>query len=260
MNKKININILISIILLLLNIALSHLFYFEGKEFILSTILVSIDTIIISFLLLKNKNDKTIYFIMFISFIIKVLLMYFELYGRNILVLPNSGRDTEHFFHIAFSKNINQLYGYYLTIRHLGILFCKQRIMLQFTNIIFSLLSEIIVLKILNKLKISPKAKLLSMGMLCFLISNMIISVELLRESLMILLNTLSLYFFINWIIEGKNNNYILAVILILISSYYHSSMILCLIPYFYYYAFYNYKLKKIGFAKTTIYMFIVSE
>ena len=256
---KVNIKVIIYTLVLFLNILISHLFYTEKNSFLLSTFLVIIDIIIISIMLSKNKDNKAIYLMIFISFIIKIFLMYFELYGRNILILPNSGKDTERFFSLPFTKNYSQLYGYYLFVRILGLLFCKQRIMFQFTNIIISLLYEVVVLKTLDKLNISMISKKKAMFLLCFLVSNMIISVELLRESLMIYLNALSLYYFIDWFINNKKDSFIVSVIFILLSSYFHSSMIICLCSYFFFFAFYDHKLKRIVLNKNSIYMFILS-
>ena len=191
--------------------------------------------------------------------------MYFELYGRNIFVLPNSGRDTEAFFTLPFESGNESLSGYFLFIKFLGHLFCKQRIMFQFVNVIFSILTDVIMLKIFDKLKFNNKAKIIGILLISFLPSNMIISAELLREELMVLLNVCSLYFFIEWFINGKNKNFIYSVLLLILSAYFHSSMVIAIFGYFYAYVFYDrknnkmvYSVKAIGRLLLAIVIFIV--
>ena len=51
---KINLSTILSIIVLMINIILSHLFYSEGNEFILSTVLGVIDIIFICIIFSKK--------------------------------------------------------------------------------------------------------------------------------------------------------------------------------------------------------------
>lgn len=239
---KIKLSVILSFIVLIFNIILSHLFYSEANEFLLSTFLVIFDTIFIGIILCRKKENKSLYVIIFLSLILRIFLMYFELYGRNIFVLPNSGRDTEAFYTLPFESSFSSLNGYFLFIRILGSLFCKQRIMFQFVNVIFSVLVDLIVLKIFDKLNLGKKAKLFGILLISLLPSNMILSAELLREELMILINTISLYYFIDWYLKGKLSNFVIACLLVVLSAYFHSSMVIMIFGYFYAFIFYNRK------------------
>lgn len=256
---KIKSSYILSIIVFILNIVLSQLFYSANNSFVLSTVLIIIDIISIGLIFYTKTKDKKIYFIIFTSLIIRTLLMYFELYGRNIFVLPNSGADTEAFYLLSQSRNFSEVSGYYLFVKILSILFKNQRLLFQFINVIFSIIVDLIILKILNLLKIKEKTKIFAFSLLCFLPSNMIISVELLREELMILLNTISLYYLINWYVKNKNYYFVISVVFILLSSYFHSSMIVAILAYFIIYILYNRKKEKLIINKKSfLYLCIV--
>ncbi|MBR3230141.1 MAG: hypothetical protein IKF91_04885 [Bacilli bacterium] len=244
---------ILGLIIFILNIVLSHLFYSESNSFTLSTILIIIDIISVGILCANKKEDKKLYFIIFLGLIIRTLLMYFELYGRNIYILPNSGRDTEAFYKIPFTKNFGELNGYFLFVKILALLFCKQRLMFQFFNVFLSTLVPLIILKIFNKLELGNKAKLIGITLACLLPSNMIISSELLREELMIFINTCSLYFLIKWYKKSNSIDFIISILLLVLSSYFHSSMIISIFGYFFAYIFLNKNRTKIIVSYKTV-------
>lgn len=256
---KINLTTIFSFVLFLINVLLSQLFYTDNNSLLLSSILIFIDILFIAIIFFKKKNDKNVYFVILISLIIRVFLLYFELYGRNIFLLPNSGSDTEAFYNYALVRDWNQLNGYFYFVKILYKLFNNQRLLFQFVNVIFSVIVDIIILKILKILNVNNKNKLFAMVLLCFLPSNMIISVELLREELMILLNTISLYYFVKWYVNNKTLNFIISIMFILLSAYFHSSIIVAILSYFIVYVLYDRNQNKLFInRKSLLYLFII--
>ena len=185
------------LIILVLNILVSQIFTnVNNDNYIVSSFLILIDTIVVLYCLTKIK-DKNIGALLFISYIVKIIILFFDIFGRTIFVLPNSGADTEMFFHRSMNNYLADDYSKFL--HYLYILVGNQRLIFQYVNILFSLLSEFILYKLLKNLKIEENIKSVCMLLYCFMPNHLIISSILLRESLMILLNTISLYYFVNY-------------------------------------------------------------
>lgn len=235
---KINRYNLLFIIMVIFNILVSQIFAeTEGYNYTLSTILVIINSIAVLYSLTKIK-DRNIGVLIFFSYLIKIGLLYFDLFGRNIFVLPNSGADTEMFYHRTLKNIIFDGYTSFLHV--LFVLFGNQRIIFQYCNIIFSLLAEVIVYILIDELKIKKEIKTMCMLVLCFMPNHLVISSILLRETLMILLNTISLYYFVHFLKENNTKDFIIAVLFIVFSAYFHSSVITMILPYSFYYIFYS--------------------
>lgn len=218
----------------------------------IAIVIVLINILFSIFIIYKmSKGNKDIFFIITFALVIRVVMMFFDLYGKHIFVLPNSGRDSEKFNNYAqLFPNIDLLKDPYpFFIGFIYSFFFYSRIVAQYTNVLFSLFTTIIVLKILEEFNISYKAKVISIFIISFLPNYIIMSSILLRESMNIFLLAISLLFFVKWWKYNKFSSFVYALIFSLISALLHSGVIANTLGYIIIFILYNNKERKAKIA-----------
>lgn len=199
-------------------------------------ILITINIINTIFILLRSKNEYK--FHITISYILRCILMFFDYYGRDIFVLPHSGTDTENFYNTGllymnsdkiWSENLfGGVYSKLIGIILKSIGDCK--LFIQYINIVLAIFTIFIFIRILENLNINSRLRNILILILCYFPNNMIISSLILRESWIIFLLTIGVYFYIIYIYNKKQINLFLSAIFIILSSLFHSGMILVLV------------------------------
>lgn len=173
-----------------------------------------------------------------ITFLIRCFFMFFDILGRNYAMLPMSGNDTEGFYNagLLYGSGYNiikgNLYGE-LYSKFLGIVFRitgDQRIFAQYINVVLSVLTILILIKILIKLGIHETIISKSTWIICFMPMNIIISSILLRESILMFWLTIGIYNYINYTYTNSGMSLFLSFLSIIISSMFHSGIIVILI------------------------------
>jgi len=89
--------------------------------------------------------------------------MFFDLYGRSVILLPNSGADTEafYFYSVMVSRNISLIKSPIrggLLSKISGIIFYlvgQYRFFGQYINVLFGISIIILIYQIMNMLKIN---------------------------------------------------------------------------------------------------------
>lgn len=231
------------------------------ESFALLIILLNIFIVLVS-IYKVSKGNKMICTILIIAFGARILLLLLDLYGRDIFILPSSGNDTEMFHagaltfpNFTFEKNP---YSYVVGVIYSFAL--KQRIIGQYFNLLFSMSTISICIKIFDEFKIDNKIKLLVTAIIAFIPNYMITSVILLRESLMIFLLAASLLNFVRWWKYNRIYNFIFSILLVLASSIFHSGVIANAAGYIITFILCNNKERKFRFTfKSTILVFIFS-
>lgn len=214
----------------------TNLFLQEFNISILPFIVIFITSIFLLVDLSRSKLPKYVFLILFFSYIFRLLLMLFDLYGRDIFILPNSGKDSEMYHAAAINGLIT---GDYLTgqlysrvIATVYSLFGEERILSQFLNILFSMNTMLLTYKLLGMLNIKLKLKVIAISLMAFIPNYAILSSILLKESIIIFLNTLSVYYFIKWIYKTNKVSIIISFLLAILSSALHSGAISLLLAY----------------------------
>lgn len=202
-----------------------------------------------------SKGDKKILFILTTAFCIRIILMMFDLYGRNIWILPGSGIDTEMFHDAGLKLGSYEIkdnpYGYFV-----GLIYSismNQRVIAQYVNLLFGMSVLLITLKIMDELDIDYNVKLISLFIISFIPNYIIMSVILLRESIMIISLAVSLLYFIKW---WKYNNifyFITSISLVLFGSIFHSGVIGNALGYLIIFILFNNRERKLNINIKTI-------
>ncbi|MCZ2257301.1 hypothetical protein [Sporosarcina sp. G11-34] len=220
---------------------------FEGLNtnlYVISTIIVAVNSLLFLVTIGRNSKNKGEYLILFFAYIARLFILYFDIFGRDIFILPNSGYDSEMYNGNAMNFVNGDGSGrggfYSIILGYIYMMFGEQRIVAQYFNVILSMYSIFIVKKILEQLMLSTKVRVFVLILFSFIPNYLIMSSILLRESIMIFLLTYSFYFFIRWWKNGSSYNLLIAIALPIVTSIFHSGGIAPAVGYVICYIFYD--------------------
>lgn len=192
--------------------------------------------------------------------LLRLFLLFADYY--HWFLIPNSGADSEKFYEVSV-RNLFRIDPVYVTnyTVYLTALFSwigPQRLFVQFLNVVYGIGTIYYVYKSFNLLKIDTHLKKVLMIIACFFPNFIIFSGILLRESLIILSTSASVYYFLIWFKHGNLVPYIKSVCFVLLGAYMHSGMLGLLLGYLIAFVFYNRKKGKIQIRFISVfYMFL---
>lgn len=195
-------------IIFIIQALVSSVFLQEIEVGALSILFVIITSLFLVFDLAKLDFPKQIFILLIASYMFRLFLMFFDLYGRELFILPNSGLDSEMFNAAAIKGLLTGDYGrghiYSFFIGVIYRMFGVNRLMAQFFNVVLSVQAIIIVYKTMDMFKLRDKTKNFVTAIMAFLPNYAIMSSILLRESILVFLAALSFYCFSKWLLQGK--------------------------------------------------------
>lgn len=254
--KKSNNNILALCLLVIIEAILFRISSIYDNN-ILQTIVIVINTIITIILLLRGKreNERKANSIIAISLLIRTALLFFDIYtGKGLF----TGKDTEAFYECALGiSNGYETNSYSILLNLVANIIGPNRLVLQYINVLSSLVSMLYFKKILSNVS-NNRISTIAFALFSLSPLSMLLSSSLLRESIMIMLNVLSINFFIKWFKNGNKQNFLLSLIMAIASTWLHSGMILVIFAYMISFILYEPKIKKISFRKNTIFALIL--
>lgn len=206
--------------------------------------IIIIHVIFFIFLICSSKIDNKIKKIIIYSFFIRLILMIWDNIGRTIFALPDSP-DTYTFSGTA-SRLYNQtgggrggIYSQFIAYIIYG-LFGEQPLVAQYINILFSITMIVITYKTALLLNIKSNIIYKSILIMCFLPYLAIDDSLLLREAMIQMLLTFSIYLFFKWLIHNQTKNLIFAFIFTLFASSLHSGSIAMAVSFLIWILLYN--------------------
>lgn len=238
-----------------------------GNYIGLSVAFVCINTVVLIIELAREEDDRMIATVILLSYILRTGLMFFDLYGQNIFVLPNSGSDSEKFqlnavIYALYGKNADYQGREIATTEILFGLFYRvfgvQRMLLQHYNVLLSIGTICNVIAVLKDIKIDRVIMKIGAVMICFLPNYMILSAIFLRESIIIFFISGSIRFFARWIVEKKEKNIYIAIMLSMIGSMFHTGAIVPAACYALFLLCYDKEKEKFAITSKTLVLFII--
>ncbi len=161
-----------------------------------------------------------------IGYYLRLFLLFFDLYGQWIFVLPNSGADADVFY--GWAENYMKKGGWTRTVfpkvigfimRYVG----QSRLYMQFLVMLCSMVSICIFAIILYDLDIANNVKYRAVAIVCMLPNFAILSSIFLRESIVTMLLTLSIVSFILWLQGAPFYCFFFAIAFDLMAAIFHS-------------------------------------
>lgn len=201
-------------------------------------IFILVNSMIVIYLLLnlklhknKIKNENLI---IVVSFLLRIFLVFWDKYCREIFLLPNSGLDTGTFENlgklfldgIEVSSAGQKVAGYGTFVGVQFKLFYQNPLIGQFINVLVSVLTIVFFLKILDLLDVKYKYKKYGLYLICFMPNYLIMSAILLRESFITLFLCLTIYYLLKWWKKDNKSYIIYSILFSLMSVYLHTGTI----------------------------------
>lgn len=179
-----------------------------------------------------KEDEQTIKYMIIASLLLRLGILFWDIYCRGIFVLPNSEGDAVWYKSAArsyafYSKSGQYDYDEYsFYIGQLYRLIGIQEITAQYLNVYFAIFSIVLVYKILTLFQVSTKNKKTAIALACFLPNSLMIMTFFLQESIIAFCIILSLYLYTKWWFTRRIVYFILAFIPSLLGSFLHSGSI----------------------------------
>lgn len=188
---------------------------------------------------LNGPSKKKVYIMMLFSFALKIFLLIWDIYGRDIFVLPNSEGDAVAYAQIATSfafgsrtRLVNfQYFPFYpgQLYKLIGI----QPITIQFINIYLSMNSCVMVYKTMCLMKVAPKYIERAMMFACFMPNLLLMSSIYLQEAIIAFALASSMYYFTRWWVKKRKFDFILSLLLSVLGAVLHIGGMVCAVVFF---------------------------
>lgn len=208
--------------------------FFEGES--VAILIVGITSLFFLVDLSRLNLPKIIFVALVLSYFFRLFLLFFDLFGREFYILPNSGYDSEMFHEAAMQGLATGDFGnghlYSMVVGFLYTFFGNERMIAQLFNILLSMHAIVLVYKTMGLYKMDDQIKHVMVVIIALLPNYAILSSILLRESLIIFLYVLSFYCFSRWVTKNNLSLLILAYVFGLIVSAFHSGSIFLVMAY----------------------------
>lgn len=204
----------------------------------------TISFVLINVLIGECKSRAELVIVM-ISYLIRCMLVLIDVitggWVRDIVGASDSRgfwlRANMYYDGTLSITNTTHYYAYFLNI--IMHIFGTNMFLCQYVNVVCSVLTQVIVLKVLNRYAENVKREAI-IAIVCFMPYNIYYSVVLLRESIITLFLTLSFYYFLRWIYDKKTIYNVISWLTALPAIIMHTGSIVIWIAYIIFMSFYD--------------------
>lgn len=156
----------------------------------------------------------------------RIFLLYFDTYGHSVFVLPNSGADSAMFYNYAVSiaEGGSRTRTFFpVVMGHIFRWIGPSMMYGQFLLVICSMISICVLARILFYFDIQEQVRELTIWLIGLLPNYAILSALFVREAIVCMFLTISLYFYIRWFKDGRIRWMLIAFAGVGIASVFHS-------------------------------------
>ena len=208
-----------------------------------ATILILIFSLCLLGSINSNKRLKGLYSqSLSYGYLLRVAILYFDIFGQKIYTLPNTVGDATVFYREAsfraeaITVGMTTLPGtrgnYPNMMARIFAIIGTNRLYGQFLSMLCSIVALVFFAYALSKTEISDQTKKRIYRILCLLPNYAILSTAFLREAVVCMFITLSVYCFLLWIYKKRNVYLLEAMLLVFPATYFHSGSIAVLVGY----------------------------
>lgn len=202
----------------------------EVSEFLVAVIIIVFSLIYMAEVISK-KRLRDIRYPLILGYLVRIALMFFDIFGTHIFQLPNSGADSVGYYNrsVLYANGINTAdqVGMFSTL--MGTIFSQcgiSRLLGQFFIVLFSVVTMHMAGAIMNELRINEKNRQIGMYILCLLPNFAILSSIFLRESIITMFVTISLYYFVKWYNTKKEGYFVIAFAMVFLGALFHAGVV----------------------------------
>lgn len=201
----------------------------------LITVCIAIFTIAYIADIQRNESLKPVRNALLMGFFFRLAILFFDVYGRSIYVLPNSGSDAEMFYYESYivAMGGTSIRGLFVTVTGTLMHFIGvSRLYTQFLLMLCSMMALHIGDKTLRECNVNDESRRSTMLILSLLPNFAILSSIFLRESIVTMFITIAIYLYVCWLMRGGLRWIVLAVSFVLIAMSFHSGAVAVLIAF----------------------------
>ena len=167
--------------------------------------------------------------ILFLGYLLRIALLFFDRYGKSVYQLPNSGADSEYFYIMAVQEATGLIRsrsgGFIGLFRIIFSIIGTNRLFAQFLTTLFSIVALCAITITIDEQEISDKAKSNSITALSFLPNYAILSSIFLRESIVSMCVAVSLLCYIRYYRGGSFFNLAFSFACVVAGMVFHSGV-----------------------------------
>lgn len=200
----------------------------------------------------RSRKLRPVVLPLVLGYLMRLFLLLFDLYGRDIYSLPNSGADSEMFYQlgIQYTFGVASQRGVFVAV--VGTLFSRMgdtRIFVQFLLMLCSMVAIHMADAAMRELRVENRRRKYAMYVLCLLPNFGIVSSIFLRESLVTMFISISLVCFVRWLNGRSDLWFLLAFVFSFAAARFHSGSVAVAVSYIVVRLLYN---KKRGVFRLT--------
>lgn len=224
----------------------------EGRPVVAMLIAIGVFSLAYFWDLGRSQRLKTVVAPLVLGYLMRLFLLLFDLYGRGIYPLPNSGADTEAFYRagLQYALGYPTREGAFISVA--GTLFSwlgNSRIFVQFLLMLCSMVALHMAERIMEELNVEDAQRSRAMYIVCLLPNFAILSSIFSRESIVTMFIAVSLACFVRWFVGHGEPWLLLACIFALCASRFHSGSMAVAVGYIIVRLLYNNRQKSFHFT-----------
>lgn len=204
--------------------------------------------------------------IVFAGYIMRLIVAFWDVFGRGVFLLPHAGMDDHGYLWSAIDIGNDltligeRIYGgvYSKTVGIILYFSGGGEFMVRYINVLFGISIVLLMYKCLLMLDIKEAIRKKIIIIVAFFPQAIIFSGITLRENLIAFIIALSIYFFTRWHVYGGLFSMLMSVACICWASVYHSGCIFILTGYMFAQMFYQRENDRFVFRFKTIMLFII--
>lgn len=186
----------------------------------INILVLGVGSLYITLYLGRKCKSKLSFWILMSGYGIRLACLLVDLYGRDFITILHSGVDSEKFYRIAcwyYQGDYSRFSTYYpYFLRCVFEIFGQNRFIVQYVNVFCWFLTAVLVIKICDLFEIPEKKRVFAYMVFAFWVNYIFLSSILMRESIMIFLDTCSFFYFIRWMWSGKKMDLCAAFLLVI--------------------------------------------
>lgn len=254
---------MISLITLILEALL--LWYMGGAENSISTFTATMLILIASIAVFadigRSRHHWEVRRALNIGYLWRIFFLYFDVFGRGLYLLPNSGGDSDVFYSgaVRYMQAGGATRG--LFPRVMGTVFRvigPNRLFGQYLLLLCSMVTLVLIAGMMRRLKVPEKQAGRTMLLIGLLPNVAILSSIFLRESIVCMFVTLSVYFFVIWLQKDRGLQLLLSIAAALLASSFHAGTASLLVAFVAVRLLYNKRRKDFHFRFTNVFPAVV--
>ena len=250
---------MVPIVALLLEFAVLALIKVGGTDTIsniLASLLITAYSFVLFYYFNHNRRLKRFSHSLVLAYMLRLLILFIDLFAYPTIALPNGHGDEEMFFGNAVSYalyGINRRGLYPQVIGTLMRIVGLNRLFVQYVSLLSSIVALVFLAYTLSETQIEEVIQKKTFRIVCLLPNYAILSSLLMREAVVYMFLSISVYYFVKWVRKKREVFFYMAALTVMPAAAFHSGTIAVLVGYLVIRLFYDNKKETVSIRLTNV-------